>query len=339
MQIRLSFNPREKEHFRGRKQKVSITPTKAPETPRQNSRPLKNSNSPNIVSWRKIEQLLEGFDQLVGLSNVKELLKEIAAFIEIQKYRDQAGLATEPITLHMLFKGAPGTGKTTVARLVGKLFKELGILSKGHLIEVDRGDLVGEYIGHTAQKTKEQLKKAMGGILFIDEAYSLSRGGEKDFGKEATDVLVKMMEDQRDDLVVILAGYTGEMNSFVNSNPGLKSRFSIQVDFPNFTVLELMAIAELMLESRQYYLDPEAKRELEKLLRKAMLQGYIATGNARFIRNLMEKAIRRQAVRLLKQTRVSKEDLIVIRRIDLVGEGEEGTVSVQPEPEQISYQA
>ncbi len=273
---------------------------------------------PNLTGWEKIESLLEEFEYLVGLNEIKELLKEIAAFVEIQKQRITFGLVAEPITLHMLFKGSPGTGKTTVARLTGKLFKELGILSKGHLVEVDRADLVGEYIGHTAHKTKEQLKKAMGGILFIDEAYSLARGGERDFGKEATDILVRFMEDKRDDLIIILAGYTQEMDAFVRSNPGLKSRFPYQLEFPNYTISELIKIADVMLKNREYYLDAEAKRSLERMLRREMLQGNISSGNARFVRNIIEKAIRRQSVRLVKKEINTKNELMVINKDDLM---------------------
>lgn len=265
----------------------------------------------------KVNQLLREFDQLVGLEHIKNLIKEIVAYIEIQKHRSKAGLAVEAMSLHMLFKGSPGTGKTTVARLIGEIYKELGVLSKGHLVEVDRADLVGEYIGHTAQKTKEQLKRAMGGILFIDEAYSLARGGEKDFGIEATDVLVKIMEDQRQDLIVILAGYTKEMEEFVDSNPGLKSRFPIQLDFPNYSVLELLDIAKIMINKREYVFTDKAWVELEGIIRKAILQGQIAAGNGRFVRNLLEKAIRRQALRLVTKPWLTKGDLITLTREDL----------------------
>lgn len=279
-----------------------------------------NNTLASPSSWEKIEELLAEFDCLIGLDEIKKILKEIAAFVEIQKQRASFGLAVEPMTLHMLFKGSPGTGKTTVARLTGKLFKELGLLSKGHLIEVDRADLVGEYIGHTAHKTKEQLKKAMGGILFIDEAYSLARGGERDFGKEATDILVRVMEDKRDDLIIILAGYTHEMDLFVRSNPGLKSRFPFQLEFPNYTVPELLAIADLMLEKRQYYFDSEAKIAMERLLRREMLQGNLCSGNARLVRNTIERAIRRQSVRLVKKISFTKEELMIINCNDLTEE-------------------
>src|SRR5690606_23632794 len=163
-------------------------------------------------------------------------------------------LVSEPLVLHMIFKGNPGTGKTTVARICGRMFKEMGVLPKGHLVECERADLVGEYIGHTAHRTREQIKKAMGGILFIDEAYSLARGGEKDFGKEAIDTLVKAIEDHTNEFVLILAGYQREMEHFLMANPGLKSRFPIHIDFPDYSADELFQIAHLMLRERQYRL-------------------------------------------------------------------------------------
>lgn len=333
MQIKLSFNPKSRHQLQlERNNSREQWRGGAPPTVRDVEKPMprKSLVSPEptriqaepakLGGWRRIELLLGDFDELVGLDDIKEVFKEIAAFVEIQKQRGQEGLATEPMTLHMLFKGSPGTGKTTVARIAGKLFKELGVLSKGHLIEVDRADLVGEYIGHTAQKTKEQLKKASGGILFVDEAYSLGRGGEKDFGKEATDILVKYMEDWRDDLIVILAGYTREMDAFLASNPGLRSRFPLQLEFPDYNVMELVAIGKSMLKKRQYWLEEDAAEELEKILRRAILQGHNRSGNARLVRNLVEKAIRRQAVRLVKQSWVSREDLMMITKADLAGD-------------------
>lgn len=215
------------------------------------------------------------------------------------------------------FKGNPGTGKTTVARLVGKLFKEIGVLQKGHLVEVERADLVGEYIGHTAQKTRDQVKRALGGILFIDEAYSLARGGERDFGKESIDALVKTMEDHKENLILILAGYRDEMERFIQSNPGVRSRFPIQIDFPDYTVHELMQIADLMLSQRQYCLSSEARLELQRILEKQVREGMGHNGNARLVRNLIERGIRRQAVRLISQKEIRREDLVLIRRQDL----------------------
>lgn len=321
MQIRLSFNTRDRSGWRHVEPPVRPRGRRAAPTPegkRLEPEPGRGAN------WCRVEEVFLELDRLVGLHEVKETLREIAAYVQIQKQRQQEGLFSEAMTLHMVFKGGPGTGKTTVARLAGKLFKELGVLSKGHLVEVDRAHLVGEYIGHTAQRTKEQLKKAAGGILFVDEAYALARGGERDFGKEAIDMLVKYMEDWREDLIVILAGYTQEMDLFMASNPGLKSRFPLQIEFPDYTIVELLAIARLMLDQRQYQLEEEAWDELERILRRAILTGQAKTGNARLVRNIIEKAMRRQAVRLVKEPRISREELMLLRKEDLGGENQPG---------------
>ncbi|MPM32314.1 Stage V sporulation protein K [bioreactor metagenome] len=266
----------------------------------------------------RVEQILHELDSLIGLGQVKKLIREIYAFIEIQKRREQERLITEPLVLHMIFKGNPGTGKTTVARIIGKIFREMGVLTRGHLIEVERADLVGEYIGHTAQKTREQLKKAYGGILFIDEAYSLARGGEKDFGKESIDVLVKAMEDHKDELILILAGYQREMESFLQTNPGLHSRFPIHIEFPDYNQQELLQIAEQLCAKRQYKLDQEARKVLVKMLYQTQTQGSHNFGNARTVRNIIEKAIRRQAVRLIAKANLTRQELIAIEPSDLM---------------------
>jgi stage V sporulation protein K len=217
----------------------------------------------------------------------------------------------------MIFSGNPGTGKTTVARLIGRLFKEMGVLQKGHLVEVERADLVGEYIGHTAQKTRDQVKRALGGILFIDEAYSLARGGERDFGKESIDALVKSMEDYKDNLILILAGYREEMDLFVRSNPGIRSRFPLHISFPDYSVEELMQIANLMLSQREYCFSAEARAELQRILEQQIREGMGHNGNARLVRNLIERGIRRQAVRVVTQKVITREDLILIRHQDI----------------------
>jgi len=261
------------------------------------------------------EEALKELNSLIGLNKVKEIIQEIYAFSQLQIKRKKEGLANEPIVLHMIFKGNPGTGKTTVARILGKLLKSIGVLEKGHVVEVERADLVGEYIGHTAHRVRENVKKALGGILFVDEAYSLARGGEKDFGKEAIDTLVKEMEDNRNKFILILAGYRHEMEYFLNTNPGLRSRFPIQIDFPDYTLDELLQIAEVMVKNRQYKLTESAKRKLMKILIRDDNSREI--GNARLVRNIIERAIRKQAVRVLNKINITKEDLITIDSIDI----------------------
>ncbi|SHI38574.1 AAA family ATPase [Propionispora hippei] len=269
-------------------------------------------------SSKKMEEILRELDALIGLTEVKKLVREIYAFLEIQKRREKEHLITEPLVLHMIFKGNPGTGKTTVARILGKVFCEMGVLSRGHLLEVERADLVGEYIGHTAQKTREQLKKAYGGILFIDEAYSLARGGEKDFGKESIDVLVKAMEDHKNELILILAGYRDEMDGFLQANPGLHSRFPIHINFLDYTQEELLAISEQMCNKRQYRFTKEAKLALLRLLIRPSSENVEHFGNARTVRNIIERAIRRQAVRLMAKQVTTREDLVTLEAEDLL---------------------
>ena len=282
------------------------------------NRAVKSAKTADSVHKNSTTEVLRELNNLVGLKCVKKLINEIHAFVEIQKRRQKEQLATEPLSLHMVFKGNPGTGKTTVARIIGKLFKELGVLSKGHLVEVERADLVGEYIGHTAQRTKEQIKRAMGGILFIDEAYSLARGGEKDFGKETIDTLVKGIEDQKDKMILILAGYQDEMEWFTETNPGLRSRIPIVINFPDYNINELLAIGDLMLEQRQYQLSPGANEEMKIILEKET-KAHRHSGNARLVRNLVERAIRCQAVRLVKMPakEIGREELMFIKREDI----------------------
>lgn len=263
-----------------------------------------------------VAEIISELEDLVGLESVKELIREIQAYIEIQRRRTREKLIAEPLVLHMIFRGNPGTGKTTVARLIGRLFKEMDVLQKGHIIECERADLVGEYIGHTAQKTREQIKKALGGILFIDEAYSLARGGEKDFGKEAIDALVKAMEDHKTELILILAGYRHEMEFFLQTNPGLRSRFPIHIDFPDYNITELLRIGDSMLKSRQYELTLEAREAFRHMI-QGVLSSHPYAGNARLVRNMVEKAIRKQAVRLYQKSTSSREELIRILPCDL----------------------
>jgi len=243
----------------------------------------------------------EIFDQLdrelVGLVPVKTRLREIAALLLVERARRSLGLEAEPPSLHMCFTGNPGTGKTTVARRMAEILHRLGYVRRGHIVCVTRDDLVGQYIGHTAPKTKEVLKKAMGGVLFIDEAYYLYRPeNERDYGQEAIEILLQVMEDHRDDLVVILAGYKERMDTFFKSNPGMASRIAHHIDFPDYDADELFQIAELMIASLNYQFDREAALTMRAYIERRMRQPRFA--NARSIRNALDRARLRQANRL-----------------------------------------
>lgn len=265
-----------------------------------------------------LREIEEELSALVGMDEMKKMIKEIYAWIYINKKRELAGLKTGKQALHMMFKGNPGTGKTTVARLIGKLFQKMNVLTKGHLIEAERADLVGEYIGHTAQKTRDLVKKAIGGILFIDEAYSLGRGGEKDFGKEAIDTLVKHMEDRQHEFILILAGYSREMDYFLSLNPGLHSRFPLVFHFPDYNVEQLMEIGKRMLYEKEYVLSHDAERKLKDHLSYVKMMNPTSFSNGRYVRNIIEKSIRSQAMRLLNNHHFDRHDLLTIRSNDLL---------------------
>ncbi|MFL6518556.1 MAG: stage V sporulation protein K [Bacillus sp. (in: firmicutes)] len=268
-----------------------------------------------------LKDIEEELGALVGMEEMKKMIKEIYAWIYVNKKREEMGMKARKQALHMMFKGNPGTGKTTVARLIGKLFQKMSVLTKGHLIEAERADLVGEYIGHTAQKTRDLIKKAQGGILFIDEAYSLGRGGEKDFGKEAIDTLVKHMEDKQHEFILILAGYSREMDYFLTLNPGLHSRFPLVIDFPDYNIEQLMEISARMLVEREYTFSHEAEKKLKEHLIwvKAVLSPN-SFSNGRYVRNIIEKSIRAQAMRLLMLNSYDRHELMTIRSNDLVFE-------------------
>ncbi|WP_128895367.1 AAA family ATPase [Longirhabdus pacifica] len=308
----------ERAHARNKARQINIILNVQQETSIKKELPQKEP-VPSLYD-DEVTALFKELNHMIGLDKVKEMMFEIYALLKIRKIRSEEGLKTDTHVFHMLFKGNPGTGKTTVARVVAKLFAAMGVLSKGHLVEVERADLVGEYIGHTAIKTRELVKKAMGGILFIDEAYSLGRGGEKDFGKEAIDALVKHMEDEKDEFILILAGYTQEMDDFLTLNPGLDSRFPIQIQFPDYALDELLSITHLMLEERQYVLSPQAMAKFQSTLSYAKQSHHFSNG--RYIRNLIEKAIRRQAVRLIKSshTTLDQSALMTIEAQDLKNE-------------------
>ena len=255
------------------------------------------------------------FSPFIGMDNIKETIKEIYATIAINRKRELMGLRSNKQVLHMLFKGNPGTGKTTIARELATVLYKLNILSKGHFIEVERADLVGEYIGQTAQKTRAMIQKALGGILFIDEAYSLARGGEKDFGKEAIDTLVTHMENNHEDFVLILAGYPYEMERFLLLNPGLKSRFPFILDFDDLKVSQLVDVAKRMVLEREYKLTKEAEWKLRTHLLYQTKERHFS--NARHVRNIIEHSIRKQAMRLIRKNNVTADDLMLLTASDI----------------------
>ncbi len=255
---------------------------------------------------------------LVGLAPVKARIRDIAALLLVDRGRRLVGLPAEPPSLHMCFTGNPGTGKTTVAMRMAEILHRLGYVRKGHLIAVTRDDLVGQYIGHTAPKTREVLKRAMGGVLFIDEAYYLYRPeNERDYGQEAIEILLQVMENQRDDLVVILAGYKDRMDTFFQSNPGMASRIAHHIDFPDYSVDELYSISGLMLAKMGYRLAPDAESALRDYIARRITQPHFA--NARSVRNALDRARLRQASRLVAATgrAVSRDDLATITAADL----------------------
>jgi probable Rubsico expression protein CbbX len=257
-------------------------------------------------------------DELVGLTPVKTRIREIAMLLLVDKLRQQVGLTTEPPALHMSFTGRPGTGKTTVALRMAELLRRLGYVRKGHLIAVTRDDLVGQYVGHTAPKTKDVLKRAMGGVLFIDEAYYLHRPeNERDYGQEAIEILLQVMENNRDDLVVVLAGYRDRMDLFFQSNPGLRSRIAHHLDFPDYTAEELDAIANLMLGRLNYKLSSSGEEALRQYILRRMAQPDFA--NARSIRNAIDRARLRQANRLFSGGgMVTRDNLETLEAEDLL---------------------
>jgi len=265
-----------------------------------------------------VAEILEELDrELTGLKPVKQRIRETAALLLVERARRRLELSTETPTLHMSFTGNPGTGKTTVALRMANLLHRLGYVRKGHLVSVTRDDLVGQYIGHTAPKTKEVLKKAMGGVLFIDEAYYLYRpDNERDYGQEAIEILLQVMENQRDDLVVILAGYADRMEKFYQSNPGFRSRIAHHIDFPDYEDGELLSIAQTMLAKQNYVFDEEATSAMADYIRTRRSQPHFA--NARSIRNALDRARLRQANRLFEQKRpVTAEELSTIRAADI----------------------
>jgi len=272
-----------------------------------------------LLSDSKISDVLDELDrELVGLKPVKARVHEIAALLLIERARNLVGLKAAAPPLHMSFTGNPGTGKTTVGLRMAQILHRLGYLRKGHLVAVTRDDLVGQYIGHTAPKTQEILKRASGGVLFIDEAYYLYRPeNERDYGQEVIEILLQVMENRRDDLVVIFAGYADRMNTFYRSNPGLQSRIAHHIDFPDYTTEELGQIAKLMLQQMQYRLSESGQTALVEYIARRATQSNFA--NARSIRNALDRARLRQASRIVSATEhpLSREDLMTIEGEDI----------------------
>ncbi|WP_255021316.1 CbbX protein [Cyanobium sp. L1E-Cus] len=266
-----------------------------------------------------IQAMLDQLDlELIGLRPVKARIREIAALLVVDRARQQVGLETKPPSLHMSFTGRPGTGKTTVAARMSKILHGLGYVRKGHVVTATRDDLVGQYIGHTAPKTREMLKKAMGGVLFIDEAYYLYRPeNERDYGAEAIEILLQVMEGNRDDLVVIFAGYKDRMDIFYQSNPGLSSRVANHIDFPDYSAEELLAIAQLVLAAENYRFSQEATAAFADYIHRRMQLPFFA--NARSIRNAIDRARMRQANRLFSRigSPLTKLDLMTIEAEDI----------------------
>jgi probable Rubsico expression protein CbbX len=272
-----------------------------------------------VLALSQVESVFEELDRdLVGLAPVKQRIRDIAALLVIDKLRMSHGLAAQTPTLHMSFTGNPGTGKTTVALRMAEILHRLGYVRKGHLVAVTRDDLVGQYIGHTAPKTREVLKKAMGGVLFIDEAYYLYRPeNERDYGQEAIEILLQVMENQRDDLVVILAGYRDRMDTFFQSNPGMSSRIAHHLDFPDYAHDELLRISELMLEHQSLRFGPGAREAFAEYLARRIEAPQFA--NARSVRNALDRARLRQASRLYaeRDRELSRDDLMTLAEPDI----------------------
>lgn len=273
--------------------------------------------SPALDDGSLLREATGELDELIGLLPVKDEVRKLTSFIRIQQKRSLSGLKTAPVSYHCVFMGNPGTGKTTVARILAEIYHGMGILKKGHLVETDRSGLVAEYVGQTAVKTNKVIDSAMDGVLFIDEAYSLVGAGRQDYGSEAIATLLKRMEDDRDRLVVILAGYSDEMKAFIDSNPGLQSRFNRYIRFPDYSAEELAKIFLRRAEKSQYKCNGDVRRSLEWIMERAVASKGGNFGNGRYARNLFEKAIERQAVRLSTVAPLTKEMLSMLTLEDL----------------------
>ncbi len=274
------------------------------------------TEAPVLPPARPIEELLAELDALIGLDHVKAEVRRLTSLLQVQSLRAERGLRTIEVSRHLVFTGNPGTGKTTVGRLLAQIYRSVGVVSVGHLVETDRSDLVAGYVGQTATKTKAVLDSALGGMLLIDEAYALARGGQNDFGLEAVDTLVKFMEDHRDDLAIVAAGYPDEMDALLDTNPGLKSRFTRTVHFPDYTDDELERIFGGLCDKNHYSLSDDALLRVRHLIGvEPRTRGF---GNARFVRNLFEAAVAHQAMRVAPLQDPSTEHLVTLIAADIV---------------------
>ncbi len=297
---------------------------------------------PRLPPARPLALVQADLDALVGLDSVKEQVRALVAFLQVQARRKEHGLPEVATSQHLVFLGNPGTGKTTVARLLAEMYRAIGLLQRGHLVEVDRAALVGQYVGATALKTDRVIRRALDGVLFIDEAYSLAPEGEGrlDFGPEAVEVLLKRMEDHRHRLVVVVAGYPRLMDAFLASNPGLRSRFAREIVFPDYSVDELVAIFAGTADQHEYVLDDGARADLRRVFAGAAAGGGSGggTGNARFARTLFEQALNRQALRLVRDGAapddLERDDVVALTADDITGAaralGEEPLADVEP---------
>ncbi|HZB39972.1 MAG TPA: AAA family ATPase [Ilumatobacter sp.] len=277
--------------------------------------PAGPKQAPELPPERPIEELLAELDALIGLEHVKAEVRRLTSLLRVQKLRAEHDLPVIETSRHLVFVGNPGTGKTTVARLLSQIYRSLDVVDKGHLIETERADLVAGYVGQTAAKTKAVLESALGGMVLIDEAYALARGGDNDFGREAIDTLVKFMEDHRDDLAVVVAGYPDEMREFIETNPGLESRFARTLEFPDYTTDELLLIFDSMSQGKEYHLDDAARDKLATVI-EAEPRGR-GFGNARFVRNVFEQAVAMHAVRLTDVAAPTREELTSLTATDI----------------------
>jgi SpoVK/Ycf46/Vps4 family AAA+-type ATPase len=288
-------------------------------SPPENSELSPAENVPTIDQSNdtSVETAMEALNELTGLTAVKAEINTLINFIKVQKAREESGLKTTSLSLHIVFTGNPGTGKTTVARIVAQIYKALGVLTQGQLIETDRSGLIAEYVGQTAVKVNTTVNSALNGVLFIDEAYSIVGDKDDSFGKEAVSTLIKRMEDDRKNLIVILAGYTDQMNTFIDTNPGFKSRFNRYIDFSDYTPEELFAIYESMSLKLDFVLTDKAKLKLAQVLSLAYKNRDETFGNGRYVRNLFEKSMELQANRIAGIGKLTKDLLRTIEEVDI----------------------